>query len=500
MQSAVETLSPTRVRLTVEVPFEELKPELDSAYKKIGAQVRVQGFRPGKVPARILDQRVGRGVVLEEAVQEAVPRLYGEAVEQTGVLPVAQPQVEVTRFEDGKELAFTAEVDVRPEMTLPPYGELSVTVDPVEVTEADIDAQIEDVRARFAKLVPVDRAAADGDFLTLDLVATVGGEEVPGGTATGLSYELGSGTMLEGIDEALAGVSAGDQRTFQTQLVGGELAGSTADVAVTVQAVNERELPDVDDAWASEAAGFGSLAELRDDVRGRLEKARRLQQGVEARDSVLEALLARVDVPLPESIVTGEREWRRRSLDEQLTRSGLTMEGYLESEGKTAEEFESELASGAADAVKAQLVLDAVADAEQLGVDDAELSDQVVRRAQRAGMSPDQFAQQIVQAGQLPLLVQEVRRGKALATVMEAATITDASGAVVDLEQIADDEGGSDVQVDENGRSFHVHDDGTVHYLDEGGAQPAGQDVQVDAEGRRFHVHDDGAVHYLDES
>jgi len=468
VQSAVETLSPTRVRLTVEVPFDELKPELDSAYKKIGAQVRVQGFRPGKVPPRILDQRVGRGVVLEEAVQEAVPRLYGEAVEQSGVTPVAQPQVEVTSFEDGAQLAFTAEVDIRPEMTLPAYDAVSVTVDAVEVSEADIDEQLEALRERFASLVPVERSAADGDFLTLDLVATVGGEEVPGGTATGLSYQLGSGEMLEGIDEALAGASAGDERSFQTALVGGELAGSTADIAVTVQAVNERELPTVDDSWASDAAGFSSLAELREDVRTRLDGAKKMQQGVEARDKVLEALLALVEVPLPQSVVDGETEWRRRATQDQLTSGGLTMEGYLEAEGKTAEEFEQEMTTSASDAVKAQLVLDAVADAEQLGVNDAELSEQVVRRAQRAGVSAEQYAQQVVEGGQLPLLVQEVRRGKALATVMEAATIVDTEGQPVDLEAIqAQGPEGPEVEVDENGRPYHVHGDGEVHYLDE---------------------------------
>ena len=468
MQSAVETLSPTRVRLTVEVPFDELKPELDNAYKKIGAQVRVQGFRPGKVPARILDQRVGRGVVLEEAVQEAVPRLYGEAVEQTGVMPVAQPQVEVTGFEDGAQLSFTAEVDIRPEMTLPAYDSVSVTVDAVEVTEADIDEQLEALRERFASLVPVERAAADGDFLTLDLVATVGGEEVPGGTASGLSYQLGSGEMLEGIDEALAGASAGDERSFQTALVGGELAGSTADVAVTVQAVNERELPELDDAWASDAAGFASYAELREDVRTRLDGAKRMQQGVEARDKVLESLLEKIEVPLPQSVVDNEVEWRRRATQDQLTRNGLTMEGYLESEGKTAEDFEQEMTTSASDAVKAQLVLDAVADAEQLGVDDAELSDQVVRRAQRAGVSAEQYAQQVVEGGQLGLLVQEVRRGKALATVMEAATIVDTEGQAIDLEALQEQGAeGPEVEVDENGRPYHVHGDGQVHYLDE---------------------------------
>lgn len=467
MQSAVETLSPTRVRLTVEVPFAELKPELDSAYKKIGAQVKVQGFRPGKVPPRILDQRVGRGVVLDEAVNDAIPRLYGEAVTEAGVTPVNRPDVEVVRFTDGEELAFTAEVDVRPEFTLPAFDSLAVTVDAVEVSDSDLDEQVDALRERYSKLVPVERAAVTDDYLTLDLVATVEGEEVPGGTAQGLSYQLGTGQLLDGLDEAVAGASAGDSRTFQTALVAGDLAGKTADVAVTVRSVNERELPVADDDWAQSAGGFETLEALREDARTRLSRGKLLQQGVEARDKLLAELLAQTDVPLPESVVEQEVEWRRRTTTDQLERGGLTLEGYLESEGKDLETFEAELREGAEGAVKSQLVLDAVADAEQLGVNDAELSDQVLRRAQRAGVEPNAYAQQVVEQGQLNLLVAEVRRGKALATVMEAATITDTAGEKVDLEQLRDDSPQPGVESDEDGRPYHVHGDGTVHYLDE---------------------------------
>ena len=469
MQSSVETLSPTRVRLTVEAPFDELKPEMDKAYRELGKQVRVQGFRPGKVPPRILDQRVGRGVVLEQAVQEAVPRLYGEAVTDAGLSPVAQPEVEVTEFADGTRLAFTAEVDVRPEVSVPAYDGLAVTVDAVEVPDAEVDEQVDALRERFAALKDVDRPAAEGDFVTLDLVATIDGEEVPGGTATGLSYQVGSGQLLEGVDEAVTGASAGDERTFQTVLVAGEHEGRTADVAVTVRSVQERELPPADDSWASQSTGFETFAELRDDVVTRLERMKRMQQGVDARDKVLEALLEQVEVPLPQSVVEAEVEWRRRTTEEQLQRNGLTLQGYLDNEGTTEEQFTAEMRSSAEQAVKAQLVLDAIADREELGVSDAELTDQVVRRAARAGVSPDQYAQQVVQSGQLAQLVSEVRRGKALATVMEAATITDSSGAAVDLERLRDDAGSPEagVEVDEDGRPYHVHDDGSVHYLDQ---------------------------------
>jgi trigger factor len=471
VQSSVETLSPTRVRLTVEAGFDELKPELDKAYKTIGAQVKVQGFRPGKVPPRILDQRVGRGVVLEEAVNEALPRLYGEAVEASKLAPVARPDIEVTELADNDKLAFTAEVDIRPEFALPAYDSLTVTVDDVVVTDEELDEQLQGLRERFASLSPVERAAGTGDFVTLDLVATIDGEEVPGGTAQGLSYELGSGTLLDGIDAAVEGASAGDARTFQTTLVAGELEGKVADVAVTVRSVNERTLPDLDDAWAQSAAGFDKLEDLTADVRTRLDRVKRLQQGVDARDNVLEALLAQIEIPLPESVLAAELEWRKGTTEEQLARAGQTREAFLEEQGKTAEEWDAELQKGAEDAVKAQLVLDAVAEAEELQISDAELNDQLIRRAARAGLAPQDFANRIVQSGQLAGLVAEVRRGKALATVMEAATITDASGNTVDLEQLRDDMESpeAEVETDEDGRPYHVHGDGTVHYLDEDG-------------------------------
>jgi trigger factor len=469
VQSSVETLSPTRVRLTVEAGFDELKPELDKAYKTIGAQVKVQGFRPGKVPPRILDQRVGRGVVLEEAVNEALPRLYGEAVEASKLAPVARPDIEVTELADNDKLAFTAEVDIRPEFALPAYDSLTVTVDDVVVTDEELDEQLQGLRERFASLSPVERAAGTGDFVTLDLVATIDGEEVPGGTAQGLSYELGSGTLLDGIDAAVEGASAGDARTFQTTLVAGELEGKVADVAVTVRSVNERTLPDLDDAWAQSAAGFDKLEDLTADVRTRLDRVKRLQQGVDARDNVLEALLAQIEIPLPESVLAAELEWRKGTTEEQLARAGQTREAFLEEQGKTAEEWDAELQKGAEDAVKAQLVLDAVAEAEELQISDAELNDQLIRRAARAGLAPQDFANRIVQSGQLAGLVAEVRRGKALATVMEAATITDASGNTVDLEQLRDDMESpeAEVETDEDGRPYHLHGDGTVHYLDE---------------------------------
>jgi trigger factor len=304
------------------------------------------------------------------------------------------------------------------------------------VSDDAVDEQIGAMRERFAVLKATDRPVADGDYVSIDLKATVDGEEVPGGSTTGLSYEVGTNSMMSGLDEALVGASAGDTREFATELVAGEYAGRTADIAVTVRSVKEKELPELDDEFASTASEFDTLEEFRADVRTRLERVRLLEQGAQARDKVLEALLAATDVPLPESAVAGEVDWRQHDINHQLQNAGVDVQTYLTSEGKTQEEFDTEIRTNAETAVKSQLVLDAIADAEQLGVSDAELTDHVIAQSQRYGVSPQEFAQQLTQAGNLPALVSDVRRSKALATVLERATVTDASGRPVDLEAL----------------------------------------------------------------
>jgi trigger factor len=436
VKSTVETLSPTRVKLSVEVPFDELKPSLDKAYRSIAQQVSIPGFRKGKVPPRLIDQRVGRGAVLEEAINDAIPQHYSAAVREHEVKVLGQPDVSVTELNDGEHVAFTAEVDVRPEFALPEYKSLSVAVDDVVVADEDVDDQVGRLRERFAVLKGVERPVQDGDYVSLDLAATVDGEEIPGGTATGLSYEVGSGQLLEGIDEAIIGLEKDGSTTFTTKLVGGDHAGRDAEVAVTVRSVKEKELPELDDEFAQTASEFDTLGELRDDVRTRISQVKGIEQGMQARDRVLEALLEAVEVPLPETIVDSEIEFRKHDIAHQLEHAGLAMEAYLESEGKSQEEFDAELADAARKAVKSQLVLDAVADAEEVGVGNEELTSEVVRRAQDAGMAPQEFADRIVESGQLPVLIADVRRGKALALVLESASISDASGRTVDLEAL----------------------------------------------------------------
>jgi trigger factor len=436
VKSAVETLSPTRVKVSVEVPFSELEPSVKKAYRTIGQQVSVPGFRPGKVPSRLIDQKVGRITVLQEAAQDALPDQYMAAIREHDVKAIGRPQVEITELSDGEPWKFTAEVDVRPEITLPDLDGLSASVDEISVTDADVDEQVNALRDRFATLKGVERAAQTGDYVSVDLAATVGGEQVEGGTANGVSYEIGSKELLDGIDDALVGLTAGGTNTFTSKLVGGAYAGQDAEVTVTVHSVREKELPDLDDEFAQLASEFDTLDELRADVRARVERTKKLDQAYQARDKALEALLAATEVPVPEGIVTDEVEYRKESMTEQLGQMGSSIEQYLAAEEKSAEEFDTELVDNAREAVKTQLVLDTLADQEEIGVSDQELTQEVVRRAQMAGTPPQQYADQLVRSGQLGTVVSDVRRGKALSTLLEHATITDTSGATVDLSDV----------------------------------------------------------------
>ncbi|MBS4751622.1 trigger factor [Nocardioides sp. zg-ZUI104] len=439
MKSAVETLSPTRAKLTVEVPFEELKPSLDAAYQKIAKQINVPGFRRGKVPPQIIDRQVGRGVVLDEAVNDVLPKAYVEALTENNLTPLAQPDIEVTKFEDNEGLEFTAEVDVKPEIALPDYEGLSAQVEDAAVSDEDVDTQVDALRERFATLIDVERPAADGDFVVIDLVASKDGEVVEGAEIAGFSYKVGSGGMIEGLDEALVGAGVDEEKTFTTQLVAGDLVGEDVDVKVKVTQVQEQELPELDDEFAQEASEFDTLAELREDVRERLVRGKRLEQAAAARDAVLEALLEKVEVPLPETMVTEELNARRASFEQQLQMSNIPLEKYLEDEGQTQEEFEAELERRVRDAVAAQFLLDEIADAEEMGVEQAELTQHMIRRAQQSGQDPQEFVNHMFEHNHVPDLVQEIRRGKALQLIVEGATVTDASGNAVELKNLRGD-------------------------------------------------------------
>ena len=432
MKTDVEELSPTRVKLSVEVPFDELKPSIDKAYREVARQVRIPGFRPGRVPPRIIDQRVGRGPVLEQAVNDAIPALYGKAVEESELFALGRPEVEITSLDDGKELSFTAEVDIRPKFELPALDGISVTVDNATVSPDDVEEYLVSLRERFASLKGVPRPAESGDFVSIDLSATVDGEPVDDAQASGLSYEVGSGSMLEGLDDAVTGMAAGESKTFSSELAGGEHAGDQAEVTITVHSVKVKELPDFDDDFAQLASEFDTIGELRADTRKRLEAMRRQQQAIQVRDRALDALLDRVDVPLPESIVQEEAHRLEHSMQDQIQRAGADWETYLQMVGKTQQEFNADLQEQSRRSVKTGLVLDQVARQEDLGVNDAELSYFVTQQAEQMGVDPSLLARQIAEGGQIGAAAAEVLRGKAIALLASKVKITDEAGHELD--------------------------------------------------------------------
>ena len=418
MKSAVETLSPTRAKLTVEVPFEELKPSLDAAYQQIAKQINVPGFRRGKVPPAVIDRQVGRERGPRPGDQRASSRRSTwRRSRATTSQPLAQPEIEVTKLEDNEALEFTAEVDVKPEITLPAYDGLEAEVDDIEITDADVEEQVQALRERFATLSDVERPAADGDFVVMDLNATRDGEVVDGAELTGMTYQVGRGGMIDGLDEALAGMAAGDEKTFTTQLVGGDLVGQDVEVAVAVEPGPGAGAPRARRRLRPGGLGVRHRRpSSSDDVRERLGRGKRLEQAAAARDAVLEALLEKMEVPLPE-----RHRHRRAQRAPPVDRAAARLRRHARwtrtsrSRGRPMEEFEADLERRVRDAVAAQFVLDAIAKKEEFGVDQNELSQHMVRRAQQSGQDPQEFANHMFEHNHIPELVQEILRGKALA-------------------------------------------------------------------------------------
>jgi trigger factor len=476
VKTDVEELSPTRVKLTIEVPFEELKPSLDKAYREVAKQARIPGFRPGHVPPRVIDQRFGRGVVLEQAVNDAVPQFYGKALEDNAVLALGQPELEITQLDDGEQLAFTAEVDIRPKFDLPDLAGMPVTVDDATVGPDEVEEYIAGLRERFASLKGVDRPVETGDYVSIDLSASVDGSPVEDAQASGISYEVGSGSLLDGLDEALTGMAAGDAGTFTAELTGGDRAGKQAEVAVTVHSVKVKELPELDDEFAQSASEFDTLGEFRAGTRSRLEAVKRMQQAGQARERALDALLNRIDIPLPERLVASEIDRREHSLDEQLERAGATRESYLQSRGLTSAELDEEMAADARRFVKSGFILDQIARHEELGIEQEELNAYIVEQAYRLGVPPDRLAKEIVDRGQLGVAVTEVLRSKALDLLAERATVTDESGQVVDLKALAAEAGAAEAGAAEAGTAeAGPGADGGAEGAAEDGEQVAGE-------------------------
>ncbi|WP_301119451.1 trigger factor [Mycolicibacterium fortuitum] len=432
MKSTVEQLSPTRVRINVEVPFTELEPDFDRAFKALAQQVRLPGFRPGKAPRKLLEARVGRGAVLEQVVNDALPSRYSEAVTASDVKPLGQPEIEVTKLEDGQELAFTAEVDVRPEITLPEFDALKITVDPIQIDDAEVDAELQSLRARFGTLTGVERTAQEGDFVSIDLSATVDGTEVPEAATEGLSHEVGSGQLIEGLDDAITGLKAGESKVFTTKLAAGEYAGKDAEVTVTVKSVKERELPEADDDFAQLASEFDTIDELKASLTEQVKRVKSVQQAEQIRDKAIEALLEQTEVPLPEKIVQAQIDDTLHNAIHGLDHDEDKFAEQLTEQGSSREEFDADNKSNAEKAVKTQLLMDAVADKLDIQVGQNDLTERLVLMSRQYGIEPQQLIQILQQNNQLPAMFADVRRGLTIAAVVHAATVTDTDGNVID--------------------------------------------------------------------
>ncbi|WP_025274995.1 trigger factor [Haloglycomyces albus] len=435
MKSTVETLNPTRVRLTVEVPFDDLAPYIDEAYKQVGQQVRVPGFRPGKAPKAVIDQRVGRESVYAQAMDPAIQANLSTAVSEKELNLLGRPElVEVNPIETDKPLEFVVEADVAPDFELPNFADLKVNVEAGKVTEEDIDSDLEQQRLRFSSLTTVDRPADNGDFVVIDLKATRDGEEVEGGSVSGMSHEVGSGNLLDGLDEALVGMKAGDEKRIQSSLVAGEEAGSEADIDISVEKVKERELPELNDEFAEMSASVDTLEELREDTRKRLTDQAENDVRTEAREKVLEALLADLDLPLPQGTVDSEIEHTKNHLNEQVGQMG-GMEVYLQQIGKTEEEFDADLKQDVEQNLKQSIVLGRIAGEKEVEPNGDMILSEAARMAQMNGVAQDkfpEFIEQLRSSGQLQQIAVQARQKMALEKVVEEATVVDSDGNTLD--------------------------------------------------------------------
>jgi len=419
VKSAVEKLSPTRVKLSIEVNFEELEPYIAGAYKTLGERISIPGFRKGKIPTAMIDQRIGRPAVLDEAINSALSPFYSAALKEENVFVIGRPTIDIKELVDREKFSFTAEVDVRPELALPNFSEITLTVDDVVVSDDEVAEQVDALRARFGTLTTVEKTIENGDFVSIDLVATVDGKEVDGGSANDISYEVGTNRMVDGLDEALAGLKAGESKRFDTKLVGQKDEEKGA-VDVTVKAVKHRDLPELNDEFAKLASEFETLAELRADVQTRLERVKHLEQGAHARDLLVEKLQADVEIPLPANVIEDE------------VNDHLEKEGRLEDAVHRAEVTEEVTKS-----LTQEILFDSIVQAEQVSVNENELTEYLVRASSRYGMTPDQFIKEVSEAGQITTMVAEVSRAKALAGVLARVKVVTKSGKVVNLEELA---------------------------------------------------------------
>ena len=420
MKISVRNLEPTKVKLTITVDPEEFNPYLDAARKEIAKQVNIPGFRKGHVPGKIIDQRIGFAAVAGEAVNNGVPELYSKALEEKKIHPMSQPEIDVQEVpesaKDETKLKFTATVERRPDIELPELDGLEIDVPKAQVTDEDVNNRLESLRQRFGTLVGVDRPAAKGDFANIDLDAQIDGESVD--SQEGVSYELGSNTMLDGLDEALDGLSAGEETTFEGTLEAGEHEGQKATVKVKVNSVKAEELPELNDEFASEASEFDTLDELKADIRKAAAQDAEGRQATEARDAFIAKLQEGLEIPVPKGV-------KANMVEEQL--KGMTPDpekATKEQKAQAEETVEKDL--------RDQMVLDALAEKLDVQVSQSDVFNFLASIAQQYGMDPNNFIQAIIKNGQLGSAVQEVGRSKGLLAGMRAVKFT-ADGEVVDL-------------------------------------------------------------------
>lgn len=418
MKTTVEKLNPTRVKLTIEVDQATFKPALDAAYKTISSQVNIPGFRKGNVPAQILDQRVGKDSILAQAINDGMDSFYREAIQSEKLRPLSTPQAEVksapSASEPDKALIIELEVEVRPEFKLPEYKGMQIKVDTVKVAKMDIETELDALRARFGTLIEVDRPAKMGDFTTIDLAAQIEGKQID--NVKDISYEIGSGQLLDGIDEALDTLTAGETTTFRSKLVGGDEAGKEAEVTLTLTAVQERELPKADDDFAQLASEFDTIAELKADIESGIHKSMVQKQILQARDLIVDELLLKAKIPLSQETISRE------------------VENHLAGEGREKDEVHrKEVTEETEKNYQVQILLDAIAEAEEVKVEDQELIEYLAFASRNYNMEPNDFIKQVANAGQVPSFVEELSRRKAVDVLVALAEISDSKGAKVSV-------------------------------------------------------------------
>ncbi|WP_341954399.1 trigger factor [Salinibacterium sp. TMP30] len=418
MKTTVEKLSPTRVKLNISVTPDELKPSIDHAYSHIASQINIPGFRKGKVPPQLVDQRVGREEILNHAVSDSLDGFYRQAVTEEEIRVLGRPEADIVTWPEVKDfsgdLVLAIEVDVRPEFDLPAYDKLTLTVDAVEASADDVKDELDTLRARFGTLVTVERPAKKGDFAQLDLIAKIGETEVD--SASSISYELGSGELIEGIDEALDSLSAGESTTFESVLLGGDHEGETAVISLSLLTVKERELPEADDDFAQMASEFDTIKELKADLKEQVKRSKAFGQGAQARDQIVDELLKTLEIPVPEKLVEDE------------------VHRHLENENRLEDdEHRAEVVEASEKTFRSQILLDSIVEKEEIKVSQEELTSYLVQGAQQYGMEPGEFIQVLDKNGQIPAMVAEVARSKALAVVLSKAKVVDSKGKSVDV-------------------------------------------------------------------